>query len=93
MHRMESCLLRLEGTTHWYVDPDFVLELAVLTRTRVCIGDGNDLRNPKVRLLNTYSNRLSDLPESHYPDACVVWVDAHADINTVETTDSGKAPS
>jgi arginase len=24
-----------------------------------------------------------------YPDACVVWVDAHADINTVETTPSG----
>ncbi|EIW84841.1 Ureohydrolase [Coniophora puteana RWD-64-598 SS2] len=24
-----------------------------------------------------------------YPDACVVWVDAHADINTSETTDSG----
>ncbi|KAH9913524.1 Ureohydrolase [Fomitopsis serialis] len=26
---------------------------------------------------------------SHYPDACVIWVDAHADINTPETTDSG----
>ncbi|KAI0728435.1 Ureohydrolase [Fomitopsis betulina] len=26
---------------------------------------------------------------SRYPDACVVWVDAHADINTAETTDSG----
>ncbi|KAF9013939.1 arginase [Cyathus striatus] len=26
---------------------------------------------------------------SAYPDACVVWVDAHADINTVETTESG----
>jgi len=26
---------------------------------------------------------------SHYPDACVIWVDAHADINTAETTDSG----
>ncbi|KIY43908.1 arginase [Fistulina hepatica ATCC 64428] len=24
-----------------------------------------------------------------YPDACVVWVDAHADINTIETTTSG----
>ncbi|KAG6331153.1 hypothetical protein ID866_7934 [Astraeus odoratus] len=24
-----------------------------------------------------------------YPDACVVWVDAHADINTTETTGSG----
>ncbi|KAH8117052.1 Ureohydrolase [Phellopilus nigrolimitatus] len=26
---------------------------------------------------------------SHYPDACVIWVDAHADINTVESTESG----
>ncbi|KIJ69161.1 hypothetical protein HYDPIDRAFT_105738 [Hydnomerulius pinastri MD-312] len=24
-----------------------------------------------------------------YPEACVIWVDAHADINTSETTDSG----
>jgi len=24
-----------------------------------------------------------------YPNACVIWVDAHADINTPETTDSG----
>ncbi|KZT09776.1 Ureohydrolase [Laetiporus sulphureus 93-53] len=24
-----------------------------------------------------------------YPDACVIWVDAHADINTAETTESG----
>jgi len=26
---------------------------------------------------------------SKYPDACVIWVDAHADLNTPETTDSG----
>ncbi|KAF4615206.1 hypothetical protein D9613_003196 [Agrocybe pediades] len=26
---------------------------------------------------------------SKYPDACVVWIDAHADINTSETTESG----
>jgi arginase len=24
-----------------------------------------------------------------YPDACVIWIDAHADINTAESTDSG----
>ncbi|KAH7889532.1 Ureohydrolase [Phlebopus sp. FC_14] len=24
-----------------------------------------------------------------YPDACVVWIDAHADINTMQTTGSG----
>ena len=27
---------------------------------------------------------------SQYPETCVIWVDAHADINTPETTDSGK---
>jgi len=26
---------------------------------------------------------------SQYPDACVIWIDAHADINTVESTSSG----
>lgn len=26
---------------------------------------------------------------SQYPDACIVWIDAHADINTVESTTSG----
>ncbi|KDR81726.1 hypothetical protein GALMADRAFT_239889 [Galerina marginata CBS 339.88] len=26
---------------------------------------------------------------SKYPDACVIWIDAHADINTAETTESG----
>lgn len=26
---------------------------------------------------------------SKYPDACVIWIDAHADINTTETTESG----
>lgn len=26
---------------------------------------------------------------SHHPNACVVWVDAHADINTIESTESG----
>jgi arginase family enzyme len=24
-----------------------------------------------------------------YPDACVIWIDAHADINTAESTESG----
>lgn len=26
---------------------------------------------------------------SHHPNACVVWVDAHADINTIESTETG----
>ncbi|KAF8350603.1 arginase [Amanita rubescens] len=26
---------------------------------------------------------------SAYPEACVIWIDAHADINSVETTESG----
>jgi len=25
----------------------------------------------------------------HYPDACIIWIDAHADINTPDTTQSG----
>ncbi|CAG8617948.1 6606_t:CDS:2 [Racocetra fulgida] len=34
--------------------------------------------------LGTVSGTLSV-----YPDACLIWIDAHADINTPETTDSG----
>ena len=34
-------------------------------------------------------NIFSDFKSRKYPDACVIWVDAHADINTVESTDSG----
>ncbi|KAF8329973.1 arginase [Cantharellus anzutake] len=34
--------------------------------------------------LGTISGTLSK-----YPDACVIWIDAHADLNTVETTHSG----
>ena len=26
---------------------------------------------------------------SAYPDACLIWIDAHADINTIRSTDSG----
>ncbi len=26
-----------------------------------------------------------------FPNACVVWVDAHADINTIETTETGRS--
>ena len=26
---------------------------------------------------------------SAHPEACVVWVDAHADVNSPETTESG----
>lgn len=41
-----------------------------------------------------YVFTLLKRPSTHsycraYPNACVVWVDAHADINTIETTDSG----
>ncbi|WP_444847916.1 arginase family protein [Duganella caerulea] len=34
---------------------------------------------------------LATLPvvARHRPDACVVWFDAHADLNTPSTTDSG----
>ena len=40
------------------------------------------------------SNLLLVIPTKqarNYPDACLIWIDAHADINTVESTDSGKS--
>lgn len=40
----------------------------------------------KIQAMGTISGTLD-----RYPEACVVWVDAHADINTPETTGSGKS--
>lgn len=54
------------------------------------IGDGHDIGNLRVC---TQTTILSNADQQHtsrqYPDACVIWVDAHADINTPETTESG----
>ena len=58
------------------------------------IGYGYHLRDIRVRPSSQCTSRRYVLTSffgrcRKYPDACVVWVDAHADINTAETTDSG----
>ena len=40
-------------------------------------------------LLSLHVNINAPFVRSKYPDACLIWIDAHADINTVESTDSG----
>lgn len=47
--------------------------------------------NLPVMLANTCSASLASLPvvAKEYPHAVVLWIDAHGDFNTPETTDSG----
>ncbi|KAJ7864838.1 hypothetical protein B0H14DRAFT_2735855 [Mycena olivaceomarginata] len=53
------------------------------------------LKNP--RLVSAVTKAVAEVVGGHakqkvlpaYPDACVIWIDAHADINTLESTDSG----
>jgi arginase len=53
------------------------------------LGDGNYLGDFKVKCCLISLGSPYKPSSSHHPDACVIWVDAHADINTSETTDSG----
>ena len=57
-------------------------------------GNGNYLRNTIVSPQDSSYRlliRLILFNRRKYPDACVVWIDAHADINTTETTESGNS--
>jgi arginase len=42
-------------------------------------------------VLNRCAAAIATIPKivAHYPDACVVWFDAHADLNTPESSTSG----
>ena len=77
--------------TLWYVVEEITCIFEnVIERHFLLLGHGYHLRNPFVRALLIgaeygQSNNLC----SKYPDACVIWVDAHADINTPTTTDTG----
>ena len=42
------------------------------------------------KILLTFLVVSFDCGTSKYPDACVIWIDAHADINTPENTDTGE---
>lgn len=74
------------GGDHSLVGLDF-------RRTQFCgltaySGHGHHLWHPEVRVLpRMWRSRFDGV--SAYPDACVIWIDAHADINTIDTTESG----
>lgn len=50
-----------------------------------------DSGNLSVMVANTCSASLATLPlvARHHPDAVVLWIDAHGDFNTPQTTESG----
>ena len=53
------------------------------------IGHWHDIRLSKVCRVTHIPLPYAHQYPSKFPDTCVVWVDAHADINTIESTDSG----
>ncbi len=53
------------------------------------IGYGYDFGDVGVRYRCYHNDDDSHSVFSNYPNACVIWIDAHTDINTPETTDSG----
>ncbi|CAH0178086.1 arginase family protein [Microbacterium sp. Bi121] len=58
---------------------------------RDAVADSLDAGDTPVLLTNTCAASLGTLPTvaQRFPDAVVLWIDAHGDFNTPETTESG----
>ena len=64
---------------------------AVLTELRSALGRALDVGSIPILATNTCAASLATLPEvaERFPDAVVLWIDAHGDFNTPDTTGSG----
>lgn len=64
---------------------------ATLTELRQVLSAALDAGTAPVLATNTCAASLATLPEvaERYPDAVVLWIDAHADFHTPDTTESG----
>lgn len=62
-----------------------------LTGLRDALGTAMDAGETPLLVTNTCAASLGTLPTvaARHPDAVVLWVDAHGDFNTPETTESG----
>lgn len=62
-----------------------------LTGLRDVLGDAIGRGTTPVLVTNTCAASLGTLPTvaEHHPDAVLLWIDAHGDFNTPETTESG----
>lgn len=63
----------------------------VLTELRSALARALDIASIPVLATNTCAASLATLPEvaERFPDAVVLWIDAHGDFNTPDTTGSG----
>ncbi len=77
------------------IDDDWAVSLPQARKTLNAVRDAIELSvtNPGMSVLisNTCSVSLGSLPvvARHYPDVILLWVDAHGDFNTPNTSDSG----
>lgn len=64
---------------------------ATLNGLRAAVQDATSAGATPLLITNTCAASLGTLPTAaeHHPDAVVLWIDAHGDFNTPETTDSG----
>lgn len=62
-----------------------------LNDIKIAISKSIDSNKKTILLSNTCSVSLASLPvvAQKYPDAYILWIDAHGDFNTPNTTDSG----
>lgn len=76
-------------------DDDWTDSLAqahdTLTGLQTCIADSLSAGETPIMVANTCSASLASLPvmAREHPDAVLLWVDAHGDFNTPDTTGSG----
>ena len=97
--RMLEDALGLKGKYFGTPEPaktdDWTISLPGAKQTLVClqraISDSIEASRTPIMVANTCSASLASLPPlaERYPEAILLWVDAHGDFNTPETTDSG----
>ncbi len=86
---------RMIGTPAPHANDDWRISLSqareTLTKLRSAVESSIKAQPLTVMLANTCSASLATLPvvAREHPDAVVLWIDAHGDFNTPDTTDSG----
>jgi arginase/N-omega-hydroxy-L-arginine amidinohydrolase len=95
LHDRYGVPLRVVGTPQPHANDDWRVSLPQARETllglRSAVEDNIKTGSLTVMLSNTCSASLASLPivAREYADAVVLWIDAHGDFNTPETTESG----
>jgi arginase family enzyme len=95
LHDRYGVPLRVVGMPEPHANDDWRVSLQQAQETllglRSAVEDSIKSGSLTVMLLNTCSASLASLPivAREFTDAVVLWIDAHGDFNTPETTESG----